>query len=291
MDTGIGQLCFVSLAVMVYLGVKMILITDENEPREPQHHNPSQNMAALKRAWLAKGDVRINPMDAYYYGKQMIYYGAQTNRSSSTLGGLGVLDDTLVFGTAGDALKLRLPISALRWISCAVVKDSSLDGGTTTGLMLHVEQDAQWQIHVFRVPDPLAVAHLLHEVLGVPVMRAFDLGPAKVAVFEQDIYGHWNYQSRGVAYLAPDRLLIDGKTELHLADLRTIVVGPARGLSEVTAWLLRLSYRRGDGSLGGLGLQMDRKEASTWADAMSSRTGVLVQVYDGRKGKDEKLAS
>ncbi|WP_119067837.1 hypothetical protein [Aggregatilinea lenta] len=254
------------------------------ERRALKHHNPSQSMAALKRVWLAKGAVRIDPMPAYYCG-------TQPTTEPSTLGGLGVLDDTLVFGTAGDALKLRLPISALRWISCAVVKDSSLDGGTTTGLMLHVEQDAQWQIHAFRVSDPLAVGHLFHEVLGVPVMRAFDLGPAKVAVFEQDIYGHWNYQSRGVAYLAPDRLLIDGKTALHVADLRTIVVGPARGLSEVTAWLLRLSYQHGDGGLGGLGVQMPRAYAQRWADAMSSRSGVPVQVYDGRKGKGEKLAS
>ncbi|WP_119067836.1 hypothetical protein [Aggregatilinea lenta] len=242
---------------------------------------------SLSRTWAAVGAMRIDPTPAYYYGMPQDRY---TWRSE--LGSLGIAGDWLVFGMARHPFSLQMPVSALRWVSCAILEDAALTGETSLGLMLHFEQGTRWNVRVFQVPAPSGVAAQLHDVLGVSTnMRDFDLAPAAVTVFEQDIYGQWNYQTRGTAYLAPDRLLIGWKTVLRVADLRTITLGPARGLSLTTAWLLRLSYRHGDGSLGGLGLQMDRKEASTWADAMSSRTGVLVQVYDGRKGKDEKLAS
>ena len=283
-NTWLDQLCCLTMLVtMVVVAHKLFIRRDEEQV--PNRHDPSQNMGALKRVWLAKGDVRIDPIPAYYYGTQTI-------TKKSTLGGLGVINSLIVFGTADEPITLQLPISALRWASCTILKDNSLEDGTTTGLMLHVERGQWWDVHVFRVVAPSGIAGRLHAVLGVPSnMRDFDLGPAQVAVFEQDIYGQWNYQARGTAYLAPDRLLIDWMTALRFADLRTIAVGPARGLSQVTARLLRLSYRHDDGSLAGLGLQMDLAYAARWADAISSRTDIPVQVYDGRKGKDEKLAS
>jgi hypothetical protein len=257
-----------------------------SQQRQPVRRNSLlQNMGSLKRAWLTMGDVRIAPVPAYYYA------APHDSRPKSVLGGIGILDNWLVFGVANHPMMLRLPLSALRWASCAVLKDLSLEDGTTTALMLHIERDGRWQIYAFRVPAPLDLANLIYEVAGIPTLREFDLGPAEVVVFRQDIYGRWEKSGHGTAYLAPDRLLIDGRTALHFADLRGIAVSAALGVHQVPNALLRLSYRREDGSLGGLGIQMSRLDAGRWAGAISRRTSIPMQVYEGRKGKAEKQAS
>jgi hypothetical protein len=269
--------------IIVMLATAHSMLTDHAGRRAIKQHNRAQNMGALKRAWLTQGAVRIDPIPAYYFGTQSV-------TGNGTLGGLGALGDALVFGMADDPVTLRLPLSALRWVSFAILKNSAIEDGATTVLAVHAVQDAKWQIHVFRAPDPLAVAHRFHEGVGVPVMREFDLGPAEIDIFEQDIYGQWNYQTRGTAYLAPDHLLVTGPAALNLNNLHAIALGPAKGLGQVTARLLRLSYRREDGSLGGLGLQMSRLEAHRWAESLSRRTSIPMQVYGERKGKEEKLA-
>jgi hypothetical protein len=90
----------------------------------------------------------------------------------------------------------------------------------------------------------------------------------------------------GQLYLAPDRLVYDGYTLIHLSQIRRIDLFEQGGLQKFNPFneeLLRIEYDQ-DGKHQAAGFLI--RSGKVWAEALQARLNIPVEIHEGRKKKE-----
>ena len=172
-------------------------------------------------------------------------------------------------------------------------------------LVLHHEDRGRWNVSVFGIPDQALIVSLL-TILGQqtrlkPAYARADFGPHDAQRMSQDVYGQWQPTTtdgdapsplilvaglNGELYLAPDRLIYNGKTALHLAQIRKVELYEQGGLQKLNPFseeLLRIEYEQGDQhQVAGFMVRSGRH----WAEALGLRLNMPIEIHEGRKKKE-----
>jgi hypothetical protein len=223
---------------------------------------------------------------------------------------IGIVDDGVVCKAEGDN-QVFVPLDQVRWVG---VHQSKISAGRSTisakVMVLHHEEGNHWHASAFIIRKPSDLASLLRvieEQTGLPPHHSReDFGPHPAQRLTQTIYGHWLLASNaGTAwetlkqpavgerikldfqfYLAPDRLVYNGFTAIHLSQIRHVDLYEKGGPHQFNPFnqdLLRLEYDQGDQhQVAGFLVHSGRP----WAEALQARLDVPVEVHKGSKKKE-----
>lgn len=276
----------------------------------------SDLVASLETAWRRAGrTIRFAPVRVEYFTNEprrnQTYAGAK-------YGALGVVDAELVFQVPG-GVPYCIPLASARWIGAVKV---SVQRGKTyqylPALIVHYQDTAQrqvpqWRRAVFlpKAADLPLLGDVLSEVTGLPFhdrgREREDYGPARAARLVQDVHGLWHgVRDDGMMldprardphdldlnrspflYLAPDRLIVNWRTEIPLAAVRGVSVYPQGALASINPFsqdLLRVEYSGDDGTAHVAGFLL--RNGPAWGRAIAGAHGSLdVAIHTGRKQK------
>lgn len=221
--------------------------------------------------------VKFGPVGAFYYGSR-----PQRKYVTRVYGALGIVSDKLVFeGHRSNSAVIHE--AAIRWIG---IRSISFYGGAAQILIVHSDDLNGWTVHTFMPDQLMEFAEALSRYTDLPLHQFGeaheDYGPARTTRVLQDIYGEWSEDRKGKLYLAPDRLLFEGKDPILLSQIRQVDVFVKGRLNP--ADLLRIEYETPDGGLHTMGFVV--KHAEQWADAIQGRSEVRLSMHIGRKKKE-----
>jgi hypothetical protein len=273
------------------------------EARRKQAH-----VAAVRADWMARQrTVHFGPVIADYYGSEP----CQTYRTGPISGALGLVDQHLVFvgRTCGEEW---IPLDKLHWVGTHSIMVPNGDGHVRTdALIVHYEERDIWHVGAWVSDWRDALVKALGRETGLPVhsygSKREDYGPIRAARLIEDVYGRWHPFSdgahlsdsdgisaerldadQGQLYLAPDRLLFNRRSPIHLAQVRRVdVFEPGGTLAELNPFhedLLRIEYESPDQQHEVIGFLVRRGDR--WASAIHNLTSVPYEHHRGRKKKE-----
>jgi hypothetical protein len=234
---------------------------------------------SLGRAWQrwqrAGRTIRFGPVKAFYCGDQP----DNLNRMSPEPGALAIVDDRLIFRSAGSAnFEIDLLLASIRWFGQPNVIVQQFNA-----LTFYVEHDARWRLYTIGVEDVEAVSRALQEIGGVALNPDPDYGPINTLRHVQNVYGHWVPAHTVRLYLIPDHLLADWRTVVRFDQVKGLAVLPSGGLSSPNSVLLSVRYTSDDGRPCGVGFALGWDKARAWARLLEERTGVELDQVERKK--------
>lgn len=236
----------------------------------------------VRTAWVRAGAwVRFGPVEAVCRGllPRRVY-------GRGAAGAVGIVGDALVFaGQRSSAYDVRIPAAKVQRLSLVTVRLRL--GRRARALAVHYDSPDGWRVATLSGPALAGLAEALAEVCNLPVHNAGDgrddFGPDRALRLVQDVYGQWSADRQGELYLAPDRLLFDWRIVTPLEALARLDVYPQEGRRGGA--LLRVTWVGPDGVSQVEGFQVRR--ASQWAEALQRRADAPVQIFAGRKRKND----
>lgn len=159
-------------------------------------------------------------------------------------------------------------------------------------LVLHVEKG--WQVYTFSLRKGNDLVDVLSVATKLPVFNLellHDWLPINATRMAQDIYGAWHPDFPGDLYLAGDRLLFAWQDAIMFEDIQALALYCNQFPREVLSSnlfhpnLLCITHKTGDGERKTAGFAIDPWGAKEWANALQMRSGVTLEIAQGRKIK------
>jgi len=254
---------------------------------ERPRHDHAQRVAG---DWVRrKRNIHFTPTNAAYFGDEP--RASYSESGTTEQGALGLIDDALVFeGEHG--YTVNLPFESIGGVVLTPfkVRNNQQVGWTwKTALLVYRELNRRWFVYTWIADNVYGVAGALSEQAGVPIWEANGcVGPATGAVrLTQDFHGQWHRRGEGVFFLAPDRVLFDYRTAIHLSQVRRIDVflrgGMFTNLIALRKDLLRIEIETPEGARQVVGFEVD--DAASFGKQLAQHTQVPFEIHEGRKKK------
>jgi hypothetical protein len=271
-----------------------------------------QHVEAVYKAWQREGrEIHHRPVWAEYYGSEPHDTLISTQRE---YGALGIANRQLIFVKLHDASETVSDLDTIHWVGTRrITVKQGKSRVEKTALIVHFEGPRRWHVAMF-VPASDAQHSLpraLGELTGLKPQHLGtereDFGPHRAMRMEQDVYGHWHpaphpgyprgrpgdplpvwVSLRDPLYLAPDRLLYDYRSPIHLSRIRRVDLYEKGGIHRFNPFneeLLRIEYNEG-GQQRVVGFLV--RWGRAWAKTLHHRTNVPMQIHEGRKKKKER---
>ncbi len=209
------------------------------------------------------------------------YHSVDSTASYAKPGYLDLKDELLIFKFQDkNQPDLEIPLADVAFFGARRTDHY----GLRRALTVHCPAEAAWMIYTFE----MTMDHrreFREELLRIdptaPLTSDEDYGPARVQWVQQDIYGAWHERGKIMVYLAPDRLLADGRTLLLLDQITRLALIP-----EMTFQMLRIDYQTPDDpQLLSIGFHFPDDVPQNWGDILQERTGIELVQEGGRKKK------
>jgi hypothetical protein len=283
-----------TLALVFWAGAIFIIASMLLREQAPYHRLSDK----IEKRWSEQGwPIHHKPVKVGYCGSEP--HEAQQLVTQES-GVLGVAGQRVIFARPHDPCAKFIELRALLWIGAVTFPPTSL-------LVLHHEYEGRYLVSTFILRTdligPLLGAISQHSGLTPHQLenQRESFGPFTAQRMAQDVYGQWQPfaaddaldQSGGRAaslggelFLAPDRLVYNGRTAIYLAQIRQVELYGQDGLQKLNPLneeLLRIEYEQNDQHCAAGFLVRFGRE---WAEALHARLNIPVEVHEGRKKKE-----